>query len=84
MNTNLAIEKLIDNCFYDPNSNYFMGIDAYGGDNPIAICVMKKNGNGIEVCYMGKTRDKLAYENEVKMLAAFYNIPDSQILKEIP
>ncbi len=79
MNTNLSIIKAVDNCFYDPNSNYVMGVDT--GGKRFAICVMRKNNDGIDICYMGKGRDKVDFDNEVKMIAAFYHIPESQILK---
>jgi hypothetical protein len=58
-----------------------MGVDTYD-ERSMAICVMKRTSKGVEICYIGKARNKVDFENEVKTIAAFYHIPENQILKE--
>ncbi len=70
--------------FKDESMQYFMGVDAYDGKN-FAACVMAKNVDGeIIVVYNGRSNNKDDFEKEVKMIAAYYDIPDDKIMKEQP
>ncbi|MES2287420.1 MAG: hypothetical protein V4547_17130 [Bacteroidota bacterium] len=65
-----------------PNKEYVMGIDTYD-KNMGAICVISKNITGGNlVCEYSSRVHKEDFEEEVKRVAQYYNIPEDKILKE--
>lgn len=63
----------------DPGVEYFIGIDAGGyDDRTYSMCVM---GCGVvKVCF--STHDAIDFEQQVKQMAAYYNIPVQNIAYE--
>ena len=73
----------LEQTFYDSNSEYVMGVDSFD-KNVTAACVMKKvDGGVVEVVYIGRGA-KVDMEEEIKMIASYFHIPESNILTEQP
>lgn len=67
---------------FDAQKQYQMGVDTYD-ENFGAICVIsRKEINGVMVCEYLNRIHKEDFEQEVKRISQYYNIPEDKILKE--
>ena len=68
------------------STEYYMGVDASGfkGD-AFCLCVCKKTGSELadtEIVALYKSRDEIAFNEELKKVTELYNIPENHILKQ--